>query len=71
MRPVLLGAAVGLIFALSLTRFMQTLLYGVTAADPLTFTGIVAVLMTVCLGANLIPALRASRVDPLVALRQE
>jgi putative ABC transport system permease protein len=50
---------------------MQTLLYGVTAADPLTFTGIVAVLMTVCLGANLIPALRVSRVDPLVALRQE
>jgi putative ABC transport system permease protein len=71
MKPVLIGAVAGLIFALSLTRFMQTLLYGVTAADPLTFAGIVAVLMAVCIVANLIPALRVTRIDPVVALRQE
>ncbi|MFL6351087.1 MAG: ABC transporter permease [Bryobacteraceae bacterium] len=71
MKPVLLGAVAGLIFALSLTRFMQTLLYGVTAADPLTFGGIVTLLMTVCIVANLIPALRVTRVDPVMALRQE
>ncbi|MGI9072937.1 MAG: ABC transporter permease [Bryobacteraceae bacterium] len=70
MKPVLLGAVAGLMFALALTRFMQTLLYGVTA-DPLTFAGIIAVLMTVCIGANLIPALKVTRVDPVVALRQE
>ena len=71
MKPVLIGAVAGLIFALSLTRFMQTLLYGVTAADPLTFAGIVIVLMTVCIVANLIPALKVTRVDPVIALRQE
>jgi putative ABC transport system permease protein len=71
MKPVLIGAVAGLIFALALTRFMQTLLYGVTAADPLTFAGIIAVLMAVCIAANLIPALKVTRVDPLEALRQE
>jgi predicted permease len=71
MKPVLIGAVAGLIFALALTRFMQTLLYGVSAADPLTFAGIIAVLMTVCIAANLIPALKLTRVDPVEALRQE
>jgi predicted permease len=71
MRPVLLGAVAGLVFALSLTRFLQTLLYGVTAADPLTFGGMVTGLIVVCALANLLPALRAARVDPLVALRHD
>jgi putative ABC transport system permease protein len=71
MKPVLLGAVAGLIIALSLTRFMQTLLYGVKAADPLTFAGIVTVLLSVCIVANFIPALRVTRVDPVIALKQE
>jgi predicted permease len=71
MKPVLLGAVAGLFFALLLTRFMQTLLYGVTAADPLTFAAILTILMTVCIVANLIPALKITRVDPVVALRQD
>jgi predicted permease len=69
MKPVLVGALTGLAAALSLTRFMQTLLYGVTAADPVSFAATVITLITVCVLANLIPALRAARVDPLVTLR--
>jgi predicted permease len=71
MKPVFVGTFAGLICALALTRYMMTLLYGVTAADPLTFACIVAALLAVCLSANLIPALRTTRVDPLVALRQD
>jgi predicted permease len=71
MKPVFVGTVVGLCLALSLTRFMQTLLYGVTAADPLTFALILSALLTVCVLANLIPARRAARTDPLTALRNE
>jgi len=71
MKPILIGAFIGLIVALSLTRFMQTLLYGVEAADPITYVCILGLLLTVCVSANLIPALRTTRVDPLVALRHD
>ncbi|MBV9574368.1 MAG: ABC transporter permease [Acidobacteriales bacterium] len=71
MKPVFMGALIGLVLALLLTRFMQTLLYGVTAADPLTFSVTVIALMAICVFANLIPALRAARVDPLIALRHD
>ena len=71
MQPVLLGMAAGLISALALTRFMQTLLYGVTGTDPGTISGVVIILLGVCVLANLLPALRATRVDPLIALRHE
>jgi predicted permease len=71
MKPVLLGVVAGLISALSLTRFLKTLLYGVTATDTATLAGVLIVLIAVCVFANLIPALRATRVDPLIALRHE
>ena len=71
MRPVVFGVVGGALLALALSRFMSTLLYGVGAADPLTFLSIAVFLMLVCFSANLIPAVRATRIDPLSALRHE
>jgi len=67
----LTGALAGLIVALGLTRLMSSLLFGIGAMDPLTFFGVAALLITVALLACLIPARRATKVDPIVALRYE
>jgi putative ABC transport system permease protein len=65
------GIVVGLIGAAMLTRFMRSVLYGVEATDPVTFAGVAAVLLAVAFLASWIPARRAARVDPLIAMRAE
>ena len=68
---VAIGSAIGLAGALALTRLMSNLLYGIQPTDPLTYRVVSLVLIGAALLASYIPARRASRIDPMVALRQE
>jgi putative ABC transport system permease protein len=71
MKLVIAGIAIGLIAAFALTRVMSTLLFGVTATDPTTFTLISLLLIGVAVLASYVPARRATRVNPIIALRYE
>jgi predicted lysophospholipase L1 biosynthesis ABC-type transport system permease subunit len=65
------GIVIGVVAALLLGRFAETLLYGVRSSDPITYASVSAVLAAVAIGATLVPARRATRVDPALALRSE
>jgi ABC-type antimicrobial peptide transport system permease subunit len=71
MKMALGGVALGLLAALGLTRLLAKMLYAVSPTDPATFAVIALLLVTVALLACFVPAWRATRVDPLVALRHE
>lgn len=71
MKMALIGVLVGIAVALALTHLMASLLFGVSPTDPLTFLCVVLLLSAVALAACCVPARRAMRVDPMVALRYE
>ena len=71
MQLALIGVVFGIAAGMALTRLMSKMLYGVTATDPLTFSGVALILLLVAIAACYFPARRASRVDPMQALRSE
>jgi ABC-type antimicrobial peptide transport system permease subunit len=71
MRIVVIGLVSGLVGAAIMTRFFRSMLFNVAPADPVTYLSVSAILAAVALLACYIPARRATRVDPLVALREE
>ena len=71
LRVTAVGVAIGILLALALGRVVEALLFGATPRDPYVFGAVAVTLMTVAASASLIPAWRAARVDPVIALREE
>ena len=71
LRLCLLGLGGGVLAALALTRLLASQLFGISPADPATYVALAAIILTVAVAASLVPALRATRVDPMVALRAD
>jgi len=71
MKPTVLGVGIGLAAALALSRLLETLVFGVAAHDVATFAGVSVLMLAVGLLASVLPARRATRVDPLKVLREE
>jgi ABC-type antimicrobial peptide transport system permease subunit len=71
MKPALLGLLLGAAGALALGRILSSLIYGISAHDPVTFAAVATLLAVVALLASLIPALRAANIEPIRALRDE
>jgi ABC-type antimicrobial peptide transport system permease subunit len=71
MIPTMVGIAIGAAGALALGRLLATLIYGIQPTDPATFAAVSALLVIVALAASLIPAYRATRIEPVKALREE
>ena len=67
----LAGVAAGTVLAFALTRELRNQLFGISAHDPLTYVGVAALLILVALAACFVPARRATRIDPMIALRCE
>jgi putative ABC transport system permease protein len=71
MKPILLGVSIGLAAALALSRVVASLIFGIRATDPLTFAGVSVLLVAVGLLATILPAYRATRIEPIRTLREE
>ena len=71
LKPTLAGVGLGLLMAAALVRVMETLLFGVSRYDPGTFSAVALLMLAVGIVATLVPAYRATRVDPIVTLRSE
>src|SRR5207248_2657634 len=71
MKPTMIGLAIGVASAVALGRLMTTLIFGVTTRDAVTFSTVSMIVVAVGLAASAVPAYRATRVDPLEALRSE
>jgi len=71
LRVAAVGCAAGLALGMGLSRFISSMLYGVSALDPVTYGGVVCLILVVAAGASLIPALRAARVEPVQVLREQ
>ena len=71
LRLAVIGLGLGFVAALALTRVLRGLLFGVASTDPISYVGAMALLIAVALLAGWLPARRAARVDPMVALRYE